>query len=210
MFACILNINPLKSSVGFTSPVVVFLIPGDGDISKKCFKNIVTPKSARAEPKNTGESFPSSIASLSNSLPAPSTSSISLLNISRLASLITPSSSGPNTPLSPSSIILSLLYKSTQLSRRLYTPSKSCPLPIGHVTATEGNPSASSKSSRSSSGSFACLSSLLINVNIGIWRILQTLKSFFVWVSTPFAASITITALSTDVSIRYVSSPKSL
>ena len=49
-----------------------------------------------------------------------------------------------------------------------------------------------------------------MNVNTGIPRILQTLHNFFVCASTPFAPSITITALSTEVSMRYVSSPKSL
>ena len=58
--------KPLKkSSVGLTSPVVVFLGPGAGDISRKCSKKAVTPKSANAEPKNTGVSSPAKINSLS-------------------------------------------------------------------------------------------------------------------------------------------------
>ena len=64
-------------------------------------------------------------------------------------------------------------------------------------------------SSSNSKGSFPTRSSLLINVKIGIPLILHTLKSLSVCGSIPFAQSITITALSTAINVRYVSSEKS-
>ena len=69
--------------------------------------------------------------------------------------------------------------------------------------------SVSSISSSNSNGSLPTLSNLLMNVKIGIPRILQTLNNFNVCGSIPFAQSITITALSTAINVRYVSSEKS-
>ncbi len=48
-----------------------------------------------------------------------------------------------------------------------------------------------------------------MNVTIGVLRLRHTSSSFNVCASTPFAPSITITAASTAVSTRYVSSEKS-
>ena len=50
---------------------------------------------------------------------------------------------------------------------------------------------------------------MLIKVKMGISRITHTLKSFRVWASTPLAASMTITAESAAMRVRYVSSEKS-
>ena len=70
-------------------------------------------------------------------------------------------------------------------------------------------PSTSSISDRSSKGSLASRSNLLIKVNIGMCFMTHTLNSFMVWASTPFEPSITITAESAAISVRYVSSEKS-
>ena len=70
-------------------------------------------------------------------------------------------------------------------------------------------PSSFSNSSSRSKGSRDSRSILLMNVKIGMWRIAQTLKSFLVWGSTPFAPSMTMTAESAAMSVRYVSSEKS-
>ncbi len=52
-------------------------------------------------------------------------------------------------------------------------------------------------------------SSLLMNVRMGVLRRRQTLSSLMVCASTPLTESITMTAESTAVSVRYVSSEKS-
>ena len=61
----------------------------------------------------------------------------------------------------------------------------------------------------SSNGSRASRSSLLMKVKIGMWRMAQILKSLRVCGSMPLAASMTMTALSAAMSVRYVSSEKS-
>lgn len=48
-----------------------------------------------------------------------------------------------------------------------------------------------------------------MNVKIGMWRMAQILKSLRVCGSMPLAASMTMTALSAAMSVRYVSSEKS-
>jgi hypothetical protein len=80
---------------------------------------------------------------------------------------------------------------------------------MGHVSGAAAMPRFSSMSESSSSGSRPSRSSLLMNVRIGVSRRRQTSISFFVWLSTPFTLSMTMRALSTAVSTRYVSSEKS-
>ena len=69
--------------------------------------------------------------------------------------------------------------------------------------------SAFSISSSSSSGSRASRSSLLMKVMMGMSRSRHTSNSLRVRASMPFAASMTMMALSTAVSVRYVWSEKS-
>ena len=82
-------------------------------------------------------------------------------------------------------------------------------VPMGQVTGTAWMPSTFSISSMSSKGSRAARSILLTKVKIGIERMRQTWKSLIVCASTPFAASMSITAQSAATSVRYVSSEKS-
>ena len=82
-------------------------------------------------------------------------------------------------------------------------------MPIGQVTGAQSMSSTDSISSSSASGSRTSRSILFTNVMIGVARSRQTSSSLIVCASTPFAASITITAASTAVSTRYVSSEKS-
>ena len=82
-------------------------------------------------------------------------------------------------------------------------------MPIGHVIGAQRMPSISSTSSISSIGSRPSRSSLLMNVMTGVARRRQTSISFSVRASTPRATSMTISAESTAVSVRYVSSEKS-
>ena len=58
-------------------------------------------------------------------------------------------------------------------------------------------------------GSRPSRSSLLMKVMIGVSRKRQTSINLIVRVSTPFAQSITMSAESTAVNVRYVSSEKS-
>ena len=57
--------------------------------------------------------------------------------------------------------------------------------------------------------SLASRSILLMKVKIGMWRMTHTLNSFLVCASTPLEASMTMTAESAAISVRYVSSEKS-
>ncbi len=75
-------------------------------------------------------------------------------------------------------------------------------MPTGHVTGAQSIASTASISSCSAKGSRTSRSILLTNVMIGVARSRQTSSSLIVRSSTPFAASITITAASTAVSTR--------
>ena len=82
-----------------------------------------------------------------------------------------------------------------------YTPLNLLPEPIGQLIGHVLIPRTFSISSRSSYGSLASKSILLIKVKIGICLITQTLKSLIVCASTPFEASITITAESAAINV---------
>src|SRR6185437_13827155 len=99
--------------------------------------------------------------------------------------------------------------RSNRSLRRSNTPRKRLPIPSGHVIGAQSIDSTDSISSSSASGSRTSRSSLFTNVMIGVLRRRHTSSSLIVCASTPFAASITITAASTAVSTRYVSSEKS-
>ncbi len=75
-------------------------------------------------------------------------------------------------------------------------------MPIGQVAGVTSSASCCSISLISSNGSRASRSILLTKVMIGTSRSRQTSNSFRVCASMPLAASITITALSTAVSVR--------
>jgi hypothetical protein len=76
------------------------------------------------------------------------------------------------------------------------------PMPSGQVTGAHWMPSTDSISSSSASGSRTSRSILLTNVMIGVSRSRHTSSSLIVCASTPFAASMTMTAASTAVSTR--------
>ena len=82
-------------------------------------------------------------------------------------------------------------------------------MPMGQLTGAQSIFSTDSISSSSATGSRTSRSILFTNVMIGVLRMRQTLSSLIVCSSTPFAASMTMTAASTAVSTRYVSSEKS-
>ncbi len=75
-------------------------------------------------------------------------------------------------------------------------------MPTGQLTGAQSIARTDSISSSSASGSRTSRSSLLTKVMIGVARSRQTSSSLIVRASTPFAASITITAASTAVSTR--------
>ncbi|MOA46025.1 hypothetical protein D3C78_1684850 [compost metagenome] len=75
-------------------------------------------------------------------------------------------------------------------------------MPIGQVIGAQRIFSTLSTSSSSSSESRTSRSYLFMKVTIGVLRRRQTLSSLMVCSSTPLAASITISALSTAVSTR--------
>src|SRR5262249_41241829 len=82
-------------------------------------------------------------------------------------------------------------------------------MPIGQLAGVTSSARVCSISSIKVKGSRPSRSSLLTKVTIGTSRRRQTSKSFLVCASMPLAASSTMTALSTAVSVRYVSSLKS-
>src|SRR5688572_18167447 len=88
-------------------------------------------------------------------------------------------------------------------------PARSRPMPMGQVTGAVRILSTLSISSSSSMGGRPSRSSLLMNVMMGVSRMRHTSISLMVRSSTPFAQSMTISALSTAVNVRYVSSEKS-
>ncbi len=88
-------------------------------------------------------------------------------------------------------------------------PRNSRPIPIGQVIGAHVMSSTLSISSSSSIGERPSRSSLFTKLMIGVVRSRHTSMSLIVRASTPFAASMTINALSTAVSVRYVSSEKS-
>ena len=84
ILACILNTNAEKSSLnGSIGPAEELRGSGDVVISRKCCKNVSTPKLVRAEPKNTGVRSPACTFARSNSALAPSRSSTSSSNLER-------------------------------------------------------------------------------------------------------------------------------
>ena len=83
-------------------------------------------------------------------------------------------------------------------------------MPIGHASGRTFMCNSDSISSNNSNTSLPSRSSLFTNTITGVFRIRHTSANFFVCSSTPLATSITIMTLSTAVSVRYVSSAKSL
>ena len=81
-------------------------------------------------------------------------------------------------------------------------PANSAARPTGHVTGAVSSASVDAISSSNSIGSRLSRSILLMNVMIGMSRSRQISNSFRVRASMPLAASITITAESTAVSVR--------
>jgi hypothetical protein len=75
-------------------------------------------------------------------------------------------------------------------------------MPIGQVTGVQRIDSTRSISSSSSSGSRPSRSSLLMKLMMGVVRSRHTSISLMVRSSTPLAASMTISAESTAVSVR--------
>ena len=81
-------------------------------------------------------------------------------------------------------------------------PANSAARPTGQATGAASRASVFSISSISSKGSRASRSILLMKVMIGMFRRRQTSNSLRVCASMPLAASSTITAASTAVSVR--------
>ncbi len=75
-------------------------------------------------------------------------------------------------------------------------------MPMGQDRGAASMPRLCSMSSRSSRGERPSRSSLLMKVMMGVSRRRQTSMSFLVWVSTPLALSMTMSAESAAVSTR--------
>ena len=82
------------------------------------------------------------------------------------------------------------------------TPSNVPPIPTGQLCGLTSSASVSATSSSSSNGDLPSRSTLLTKVMIGTERSRQTSNSFLVCGSMPLAASITMIAESTAVSVR--------
>ena len=101
----------------------------------------------------------------------------------------------PARPASPSS-------SRTPPPSTAMVPTKSRPRPTGQFTGVVSSASVFSISSSRSNGSRLSRSILLMKVTIGMSRSRQTSNSLRVRASMPLAASITMTAESTAVSVR--------
>jgi hypothetical protein len=191
--------------VGTTTRWIASFGPGGGASSISASSVSRTPKLLMAEPKKTGVWRPARNSSRSNSGDAPSTSSISFFACTNAS----PKRSALSGLSMPSMISFSSLTRSSpaRKTRMLFarmskTPPKRFPIPTGQVNGATGMPSTRSISSISSSGSRTSRSILLMNVMIGVLRERQTSSRRSVCASTPFAASITMSAASTAVSTR--------
>src|SRR6185437_941338 len=213
MFAWILNTTPVNfGSVGSITRCTASFGPCAGARSTSASSTSCTPKLLIAEPKKTGVWPPSRNDSRSNAWEAPCSSSISPFawtNASpKRASF--PGLARPATISSSSTRRSSPGRKTRMRSARMSkTPPKRLPMPTGQVKGTVGIRSTRSISSRRASGSRVSRSILLMKVMIGVSRARQTSSRRMVCASTPFTPSITMSAASTAVSTRYVSSEKS-
>ena len=100
-----------------------------------------------------------------------------------------------NSRLSPSGRLIVRRFRSS-------TPWKIPPMPTGHDIGATSSASASATSSSVSNTLRPSRSTLFTKVMIGTERIRQTSNSFLVCGSIPLAASITMIAESTAVSVR--------
>ena len=161
----------------------------------------LTPKFFKAEPKNTGVRCPSRKASKSKrrqaSFTSASSSAIALTSSIGFFVASAARSSGCGAAVLPSS--LSSRISPVAISS---VPAKSRPLPIGQVIGAVSSASVFSISSSRSNGSRLSRSILLMKVTMGMSRSRQTSNNLRVRASMPLAASITITAESTAVSVR--------
>ena len=223
MFACNLKTNPVNpESVGSTSEPSAHARPrGRVLYPRNVSRNSFTPKLFMPDPKNTGVSCPSCTACKSKSLPSSSKSSMSSINRACKSSPMSvakfASSSGTisrpfvflSSPFLVFPALASLSNRCTSLVGRWNTPRNVSPLPMGQFTAYVGSSNSCSIWSNSSSGSKLGRSILLQNVKMGSPFSRHTSNSFRVCGSRPLAESISITALSAALTVRYVSSEKS-
>ena len=214
MLACTLKTTPAKvlSSGWITCSCTCRLTSawlvrgrGGGATSTSASSTSITPKLLTPEPKNTGVCLAARKASWSHAGEAPTASSM-LSSAARKASpkRATSRSRSASGITSKSSGRFSLPAWNTVMAcvRRLMMPPRRLPWPTGQVMGTQGMPSSRSTSSRMSSGSRTSRSILLTKVMMGVSRWRQTSIRRRVCASTPLAASITISALSTAVSTR--------
>ena len=202
MLACTLKTKPvMSSSAAVTSRLSADCARGGGATAPSASSRSLTPKFLSALPKNTGVKCPSRNDAMSKRLHASRTRSnspwiavASRLGLSAATSGIVISSL-PGKPVSPSS------RRTFPVSTSI-VPTKSRPRPIGQVIGALSSASVFSISSSRSNGSRLSRSILLMKVTIGISRSRQTSNSLRVRASMPFAASITMTAESTAVSVR--------
>ena len=203
MLAWILNTKAdMFVSSASTMRLSAFCERGGGAMRPIASSRSPTPKFFSAEPKNTGLRWPSRNASRSNGLQAsrtrsnsPVISPASRLGLSAATSSMLMARSVPALPASPSS-------SRTPPPSIAMVPTKSRPRPTGQFTGVVSSASVFSISSSRSNGSRLSRSILLMKVRIGMSRSRQTSNSLRVRASMPLAASITITAESTAVSVR--------
>ena len=207
ILACTLKTKPVTSArSGETGPGSAGCGRGPGAWRASASISSPTPKSFSAEPKYTGVWSPARYASASKAPYPPSASSASSRSLARPVGDSTPASAGSSSPvncaalprysrLPPSGCISWLVYKS-------YTPSNSPPMPTGQLIGVTSSASISAISSSSSNAPRPSRSTLFTKVMIGTDRNRHTSNSLRVCASMPRAASITITAESTAVSVR--------
>ena len=206
MLAWILKTKPLNgASAGSTMRGPPSRDCGGGAQSISACRISWTPKLLMPEPKNTGDCRPARNSSRSNGELAPRIKSTSR----RSADISSGNNSSSRGLSRPTMFSLSSLRRSSPGVKRTRrsccksnTPRKVLPMPIGQLTGAQSIFSTDSISSSNSTGSRTSRSILLTKVMMGVLRRRQTSSSLMVCVSTPLAASITMTAASTAVSTR--------
>mmetsp|Transcript_9828 Transcript_9828/g.19192 ORF Transcript_9828/g.19192 Transcript_9828/m.19192 type:complete len:270 (-) Transcript_9828:539-1348(-) len=183
MLACSLKTNPLNSGdSGSISPSVLGRPLGVWLISMNLSRKFCTPKLLKPEPNQTGVCFCARTFSRSNGSTISSRISTSSLSCTKRSSGTSSSSlsSITSSMLSSSAFFApaaAFVYSTTLRASRSYTPTNRSPDPMGHVTGNGTTLSVCSMVSRSSRGSRAGRSILLMKVKSGSFFSLTTSKS---------------------------------
>ena len=186
------------------TPQSAVLGRGGGVMRRNASRNGSTPKFVSAEPKNTGLSVPARTSSMSNSRPAPSSSTSSRSWAARRAHEHLVDQPGIERDLHFFRALLARDAREEQ-NLALLAVIDALKLLAAADRPVDGvglDAQLLFQLVEQIERILASRSSLLMKVKIGMWRMAQTLKSLRVCGSTPFAPSMTMTAESAAISVR--------